>query len=306
MTARLPTAGFAQNRQVADRLRETAELLRVQGANPYRANAYRRAAEAIEGLARNVREVFEAEGLRGLDAIPGVGLGIATAVAEMLSTGRWGQLERLRGTIDPETLFQEVPGLGPELARRIHDRLHIDSLEALENAANDGSLDEVPGVGPRRLAAWRAALDGMLGRVRRIRDRFPGDRPREPGVAALLDVDREYREKALAGKLHTIAPRRFNPDNTPWLPVLHTQHGEWHFTALYSNSALAHKLDRTRDWVIIYLYAGDGVERQRTVVTETRGPLEGLRVVRGREGACHEHYLHPPNGTDKQAATHEE
>ena len=106
----------------------------------------------------------------------------------------------------------------------------------------------------------------------------------------LLDVDREYREKALGGKLPTIAPRRFNPTGEAWLPVLHADRNGWHFTALHSNTAQAHQLIRTRDWVVLYFYDDQHVEGQHTVVTETHGPLAGRRVVRGREAECREHY----------------
>ena len=105
-------------------------------------------------------------------------------------------------------------------------------------------------------------------------------------MATLLDVDREYRAGAHTGALPTIAPRRFNPRNEAWLPVLHTRRGDWHFTALYSNTARAHELGRTRDWVVLYFHDEDHAERQRTVVTEQRGPLRGRRVVRGREKEC--------------------
>ena len=81
-----------------------------------------------------------------------------------------------------------------------------------------------------------------------------------------------------------IAPRRFNPSGAAWLPILHTERDPWRFTALYSNTARAHELGRTRDWVVIYFHQDDEVEGQRTVVTETLGPLAGHRVVRGREG----------------------
>ena len=57
-------------------------------------------------------------------------------------------------------------------------------------------------------------------------------------------------------------------------------------TALFSNTALAHQLGRTGDWVVIYFNREGGTEHQRSVVTETRGPLEGQRVVRGREAEC--------------------
>lgn len=206
----------------------------------------------------------------------------------MLTSGRWAQLDRLRGDIDPATLFRSVPGMGPELARRIHEQLHVDSLEALEAAANDGRLDGVSGVGSRRIAAWRAYLAEALGRAGA---RMPAhDVADEPSVAELLDVDREYREKAARGELRTIAPRRFNPRAQAWLPVLHARRGPWHFTVLFSNTALAHQLGRTHDWVVVYFYDGDHVERQHTVVTEARGHLAGRRVVRGREGECREHY----------------
>ena len=113
---------------------------------------------------------------------------------------------------------------------------------------------------------------------------------RGPEIALLLEVDRDYRDTAEAGKLPTIAPRRLNPEGKSWLPVLHAHHGGWHFTALYSNTAQAHRLGKVRDWVVIYFYDHDHAEGQHTVVTETRGPLAGRRVVRGREPECKEHY----------------
>jgi hypothetical protein len=72
---------------------------------------------------------------------------------------------------------------------------------------------------------------------------------------------------------------------------MHAERGGWSYTALFSNTALAHRLGRTDDWVVIYFARAGGPEHQRTVVTETRGPLEGLRVVRGRETECREHHL---------------
>jgi putative hydrolase len=106
----------------------------------------------------------------------------------------------------------------------------------------------------------------------------------------LLDVDREYRRRAADGDLPTIAPRRFNPSGEAWLPVLHTQRDGWHFTALYSNTAQAHQLGRTRDWVVLYFYDDEHAEGQHTVVTETHGALTGMRVVRGREAECRAYY----------------
>jgi hypothetical protein len=287
---RAGTSGTAENLRVADRLREASELLKVQGASRHRVAAYRAAAAGVKHYPRGAREILDAEGVRGLDEIPDVGLGIASAIAEMLVTGKWSQLERLRGTTRPEKLFQTVPGIGPALAARIHDELHVESLEGLEAAAHDGRLDAIAGIGERRIAALRASIDSVLGRIRGGARPGPADVLHEPPVSMILEVDREYREAARAGKLRRIAPRRFNPSHEAWLPVLHTQRGAWHFTVLYSNTALAHKLGRTDDWVVIYFYDADHIERQRTVVTEPHRPLAGQRVVRGREAECQVHY----------------
>jgi putative hydrolase len=61
---------------------------------------------------------------------------------------------------------------------------------------------------------------------------------------------------------------------------------------LYSNTARAHQLKQTKDWVVIYFYDKEHHEGQHTVVTETRGTLIGKRVVRGRESECRDHYFH--------------
>jgi len=283
----------AENQDVAQRLREGADLLEAQGANPFRVGAYRRAADTVASLDRDLRAIFDAQGVEGLDALPHVGPSIAAAIAEMLVTGGWSQLERLRGTIDAVRLFQTIPGVGPELAQRLHDGLGVDTMEALEAACHEGRLAGIPGVGPRRAAAIRDSLTAMLDRSRRRRRGPARAAGPEPGVSALLAIDRRYREEAAAARLPTIAPKRFNPEGKAWLPVLHATQDQWHYTALYSNTARAHELGRVFDWVVIYFHHDSQAELQRTVVTETHGALEGRRVVRGREDECREWYASP-------------
>jgi putative hydrolase len=278
------------NARCADRLREAADLLEAQGANPFRVSAYRKAATTVLELPEDLAARVDRDGLPGLEALPNIGRGIAAALLEMVRTGRWTQLERLRGSADPVQLLTAVPGLGHRLAERIHDELQVDTLEGLELAAHDGRLESVPGVGPRRAAVIRASLQTMLSRSRPHRAAPRSDQADGPDVAMLLAVDEEYRRKAAAGSLPTIAPRRFNPEGESWLPVLHTERDGWHFTALYSNTAQAHQLGRTRDWVVLYYYDDQHAEGQHTVVTETHGPLAGRRVVRVREAECRAHY----------------
>jgi putative hydrolase len=280
------TRGGLDNQDIVARLREAADLLEQQGANPFRVSAYRKAADTVAGLSEDAAAVLERDDVDGLIALPAIGRSLATAIAEMVRTGRWAQLERLRGTVQPEQLFQAVPGVGPELARRIHDRLGVDTLEGLEAAAHAGRLEKVAGIGPRRAAMIAAVLANML---RRGRPPQLGTVP-VPPIDMLLDVDRLYRQKAAAGELKTIAPRRFNPSGEAWLPILHAQRDNWHFTVLYSNTARARDLGRVHDWVVVYFHTDSEPEGQCTVVTERRGELTGKRVVRGREAECRAYY----------------
>ncbi|MDP3251700.1 MAG: helix-hairpin-helix domain-containing protein [Hydrogenophaga sp.] len=274
------------NARVAQALSEMASLLEAQEDNPFRVAAYRRAGETVMRLERSLRELHRRGGAAALDRLPGIGPRITAAIVELLDTGQWQQLERLRGSADPQALFRTIPGVGPDLAKRLHEEIGVDSLEALESAARAGRLETVDGIGPRRAAAIGAALTHMLdeSRSRRRATHHRGDR--EPPVELLLQVDEEYRSRAEAGKLPTIAPKRFNPTGVAWLPVLHTEHSGWHFTALYSNTARAHELDRTHDWVVIHAEDDAHREHPYTVVTEGRGVLAGRRVVRGREVEC--------------------
>jgi hypothetical protein len=224
------------NQQIALKLAQAADLLEQQAANPFRVSAYRRASETVSRLTDDIAELVRTEGTAGLVKLPGIGTGIAAAIEELIHTGAWAQLERLRGTLDPARLFRTVPGIGPKLAEQIHDSLHVDTLEALEAAAYDGRLEAVPGVGKRRVTAIRNALAQLLGRPRRPpRPAVAG----EPDIATLFAVDRDYRERAERGALPLISPRRFNPDGQARLPVLHTERAGWHFTLLYSNTARA-------------------------------------------------------------------
>jgi len=275
------------NTQIAMKLQEMSELLEQQGANPFRIRAYRRAADSLTTLKPDVGSILQQEGYKGLVELPNIGKGIPTAISEIIATGHWTQLERLRGNLDPAHLFQTVPGVGPKLAVRIHDELHIDTLEALENAAYDGSLGKIKGISDRRLLGLRASLASMLGRTRREQHLPTKDGPE---VSLLLEVDRLYLEKAANGELPLITPKRFNPKKAAWLPLLHMEKGGWHFTAMYSNTARAHQLNRTKDWVVIFYYDDHQQEGQHTLVTETHGPLVGRRVVRGLESECQDYY----------------
>jgi len=287
--APLPAEGPAPNGEVARCLEEVAILLEQQQATPFKVRAYRNAAVTVRALPVSVATLYQDGGLDALERIPGVGPAIGRAIRDIVLTGRLPLLLRLRGETDPALLFAGLPGVGRRLAERLHQELGADTLEDLELAAHDGRLAALPGFGSRRVAAIINGLERRLGRIR------GGGEPAlpPPSVAELLEVDQAYREAAAADRLPRIAPRRFNRGRRPWLPVLHQHRGPRHYTALFSNTALAHRLGRTHDWVVIY---SDGAreEHQATVVTARGGPLAGRRVVRGREAECADLYRAEP------------
>jgi putative hydrolase len=273
------------NIQIARRLDELANLLEAQGANPFRVRAYRQGSVAITSLPEPVSDLYAREGLEGLKRIPAVGNRLAMAIRNLLETGRLPLLEHLRGETDPVLLLRSVTGIGPIQAERLHHELGIDTLEDLEAAAHDGRLASIAGLGLKKVAGIADSLASRLGRVRQS----VGIPSIQVPVEELLDIDREYRELARAGTLPTIAPRRFNPEKQAWLPILHTQRGDRHYTAMFSNTARAHRLGTTHDWVILY-HDGDSGTHQYTIVTSHQGPLEGRRIVRGREAECRDYF----------------
>ncbi len=279
-----------KNTEIAGQLNEIADLLQEQNANPFRVNAYRHAASTLENLQQPVTEVIEQRGFEGLLELPGIGEGIARSIYEFVATGRMSRLESLRAGHDTVLLFEQIPGVGPKLAHQILETLHIETLEALELAAHNGRLETVPGFSHKKVSMVQAWLAQVLGKRRPVTQEE--GRAAEPPVSLLLQIDRQYRDKADADELPKIAPKRFNPKGEAWLPVMHATKKEWHFTALYSNTARAHQLNQTKDWVVIYFYDKEHHEGQHTVVTETRGTLVGKRVVRGRESECQDHYFH--------------
>jgi hypothetical protein len=273
-------AALMDNQQIADRLREHARALEQEG-DLFRVRAYRRAAEAILRLDRPAAEIVAHDGRKGLEAVAGVGSHLALTIERLIRTGEFHT--PVPDAVSPEQHVSNVPGVGAVLANLLDERLHVRTVPELRAADEAGRLDEL-GLGATRLRKLRAALADNASK-RQPAPPVSG----EPSVAELLAIDQEYRRQAGEGRLPLLAPHRENPAHEAWLPLYHTRRGGWRYRALYSNTALAHRLGRTSDWVVIY-FDGDATADQRTVVTETRGDLHGLRVVRGREEECRAYY----------------
>jgi hypothetical protein len=210
-------------------------------------------------------------------------------VQHLLATGELPILKRLQGRSQGDAVLITVPGVGQKTAARIHSELGIETLADLEIAAYDGRLARLPGLGSKRLRAIRESLAGRFRRKPSIPVIRTTEHDWQPPVAELLSIDDEYRRKGAAGRLLQVAPSRFNAAGEAWLPILHAHREGRRYTAMYSNTARAHELGMTHDWVVIYR-EGSGDRGQWTIVTSHQGPLKGHRVVRGREAECEAYY----------------
>ena len=107
------------NAAAARRLEQAAKILEEQDANLYRVRAYRTAAQTLRGLDRPAVELLRDGGRKALLELPGIGDRLAGTLEQLLLTGHIPHIEGLGAK--PEDLFGSVPGIGPEMARRIHD-----------------------------------------------------------------------------------------------------------------------------------------------------------------------------------------
>ena len=131
-----------KNAEIAGLFNEIADILELRGENIFRINAYRRAAQNVEGLSRPIEDVA-AEG--ALHELPGIGKDLEAKIAEFLDSGEIDYLNELRKET-PQVLLDmlRVPGIGPKTAVRLQKELNIGSLAELRQAALDRRIRELP------------------------------------------------------------------------------------------------------------------------------------------------------------------
>lgn len=134
-------------------------MLAIRGDQIHRILAYRRAAESLDALGRDLNQVY-AEGK--LTDIPAIGDTLAAKIAEMLTTGRLEFYDKLALEVPPSLVeMLRVEGLGPKRVKQIYDTLGIETLEQLTIAAREGRLRELPGMGIKSEAKITAAIEAL-------------------------------------------------------------------------------------------------------------------------------------------------
>jgi DNA polymerase (family 10) len=158
---------MTQNRAIAERFTQIADMLEIKGELIFRINAYRRAARAVEGLTEDIAEIA---GRGELGQIPGIGKATAEKVVEFLATGTMKAYEELAATLPPGLVtLMAVSDVGPKTALLLYEKLGITTLDALEAAAKAGKIRELPRLGAK---TEENILRGIA-RVRRSAQRRP-------------------------------------------------------------------------------------------------------------------------------------
>jgi DNA polymerase (family 10) len=157
-----------ENIEIAKVFEEVADLLEIQGANPFRVRAYRNAARTIGTLGSPVESILKNDG-KALQQLPGIGADLAGKIRQICRTGGLPLLTQLtRKTPESLVAMLRIPGVGPKRAKLIYRKLGVKTLEQLEKAARAGRLAELPGMGRTLQQAILRGIEQDKARVARV------------------------------------------------------------------------------------------------------------------------------------------
>jgi len=135
------------NADIAKMLSLAADLLEIKGENPFKVRAYRNASRLIENSSKDFNKLVKV----GFDLtrLPGIGNDLSTYIKEIVTTGRFSKLEKLKKEI-PIGLIDmlSIEGLGPKRIKQIYEAFGVTSLDELRKYAESGELERLPGFGP--------------------------------------------------------------------------------------------------------------------------------------------------------------
>ncbi len=136
------------NQDIADIFEKVADLLEIEGANPFRVRAYRNAARVVADMSQSLADLA-AQG-EDLTRLPGVGQDLAGKIREIITTGDLGLRQELEAQTPPAlALLLNLGGLGPKRVQLLHQKLGITSTTDLQEAAQSGKIKEIKGFGPK-------------------------------------------------------------------------------------------------------------------------------------------------------------
>lgn len=136
-----------KNQEVAAVFDGIADILEIQGANPFRIRAYRKAAQNIENLTEDISVVAARS---GLEDIAGIGRDLAGKIQEIITTGTFKDYEDLKKEVPSGIVtLLAIPGVGPRTAKLLFDHFGVSSIEEVEKLALDHKVQSLPGIKAR-------------------------------------------------------------------------------------------------------------------------------------------------------------
>jgi len=156
------------NEDIAAVFDEVADLLEIEGDNPFRIRAYRNGARSLRELGRDVR-TLAGQGA-DLTKLAGIGKNLAAKIHEIIDTGHCTTLDKLRRQLPADlTDLLKLPGLGPKRVHALYHELDIHTHEQLERAAHDGLIRQLPGFGEKTEARILEALQAHAATGQRVK-----------------------------------------------------------------------------------------------------------------------------------------
>lgn len=156
------------NVDIASSFEEIADLLEIQGANPFRIRAYRNAARILGELPQEASHLLEKG--EDLTRLPGIGDDLAAKIKEIVTTGHCSLLDRLHTELPPAiTELLKIPGLGPKRVKALYHDLDVQTLEQLHRAARDGRIRALPGFGEKTENNILQAIEAHANQARRFK-----------------------------------------------------------------------------------------------------------------------------------------
>ncbi|HEU0219232.1 MAG TPA: DNA polymerase/3'-5' exonuclease PolX [Gallionella sp.] len=156
------------NADITTIFEEIADLLEIEGANPFRIRAYRNAARILGDLPQEARVLVE----RGddLTRLPGIGTDLAAKIEEIITTGHCSLLDRLRRELPPAIAeLLKIPGLGPKRVKALYHDLDVQTVEQLHRAAQDGRIRALHGFGEKTEQNILQAVQAHASQSRRFK-----------------------------------------------------------------------------------------------------------------------------------------
>lgn len=150
-----------RNGEIARLFDELADLLEIDGANPFRVRAYRNAARTIGDFSESIAALAQ-QGEAALRELPGIGEDLAKKIVVIVQTGRLPQLEEMQKKV-PRGVVEmlRLPNLGPKKAAALFEHLKVQSLDQLREAAEQGRIAGIKGFGAKTEQAILAGLSQL-------------------------------------------------------------------------------------------------------------------------------------------------